>query len=54
MALATDHEYYVFDHGVVQLLPRGGTNWRGEIDASDDGADLLLELGDLHRLGRGG
>jgi hypothetical protein len=50
--LPADHEDHVLDHGVVQLLLRRGVDRLREVDARDNGADVLLNLLDLHSLHR--
>ena len=50
MPLATNHQHNIFDGGIVQLLFCGRIQGRGQINAGNDGADMFLDLGNLHGL----
>ena len=50
MRLSADNQHHVFDRRIVELFLRRGVDGLGQIDAGDDGADVLFDFGDLQRL----
>src|SRR4029077_13196136 len=51
MLLPTDHKDHVLDDSVVELLLRRAVNGMRKVSACDNGADVLLNLRNLHGLG---
>src|SRR5205814_10102899 len=51
MLLPTNHKDHVFDDSVVELLLRRAVDGMRKVDTCDDGADVLLNLRNLHSLG---
>src|SRR5215471_11025666 len=50
MCLSADYKHHVFYHCVVELLLRCGIDGLGKVDAGNNGADMLFDLRNLHRL----
>src|SRR5215831_12624235 len=50
MPLSADYEHHVFYRCVVERLLRRGIDGLGKIDAGNNGADVLFDLRNLHRL----
>src|SRR5215831_6931850 len=50
MPLSADYEHHVFYRCVVERLLRRGIDGLGKVDAGNNGADMLFDLGNLHRL----
>src|SRR5262245_54217839 len=51
MLLSTNHKDHVFNDSIVELLPRRAVDRMRKVDSCDNGADVLLDLLDLHGLG---
>src|SRR5690242_5823146 len=51
MLLPADHKDDVLDHSVVELLLRSAVDWLRKVNTGDNGADVLLNLRNLHSLG---
>src|SRR5262249_56747550 len=51
MLLPTNYQDHVFDDSIVELLLRRAVDGLRKVDARDNGADVLLDLLDLHGLG---
>src|SRR5215472_19344400 len=51
MLLSTDHQDHVLDDSVVDLLLRPAVNGIRKVNTCDNGADVLLNLRNLHCLG---
>jgi hypothetical protein len=50
MLLAADHQDYILDDGVVELLLRRGVDRLRKVHACDNGADVLLNPLNFHGL----
>src|SRR5262249_60632431 len=51
MLLPTNYQDHVFDDSIVELLLRRAVDGMRKVDTCDNGADVLLDLLDLHGLG---
>jgi hypothetical protein len=51
MLLPAHHKDHVLDDSVVELFLRSGVDGMRQVDTCDNGADVLLDLRNLHSLG---